>query len=231
MSFGSDEAAPAPEGVFLKSHSHPRAYGNFAKLLAKYVRSENAVKLSDAIHRMTGLPAANLSLRDRGLLKEGYFADIVVFDPARSKTTPRMKKPDQLATGVRDVLVNGQFALSDGKATGAHSGQFLRGRAWSGWKNGGCRASSKEWQWIHGNLPQYIISRTRCSRSARIMTAGVAPFHAIEISRLAHRLGATGRSIIHMEFGRPPTGAPRAAIARAHEVLDADALGYWEAPI
>ena len=147
MSFGSDEEAPTPEGVFLKSHDHPRAYGNFARLLAKYVRDEHAVGLSEAIHRMTGLPAANLSLKDRGLLRAGYFADVVVFDPATIQDHSTYEKPHQLATGVKDVLVNGQLALSDGTATGAHSGRFVRGRAWTGWNNGGCRASAKDWQW------------------------------------------------------------------------------------
>ena len=147
MSFASDEAAPAPEGVFLKSHSHPRAYGNFARLLAQYVRTEHVVALSDAIHRMTGLPAANLSLRQRGLLKEGYFADVVVFDPATIQDHATYAKPDQLATGVSDVLVNGQLALADGKATGSTSGRIVRGRAWSGADGGGCRSDAKEWQW------------------------------------------------------------------------------------
>ncbi len=147
MSFASDEAAPAPEGAFLKSHPHPRAYGNFAKVLAKYVRSEKALTLRDAIHRMSGLPAANLSLTNRGILKEGYFADVVVFDPATIQDHSTYENPHQLATGVSDVLVNGQFALSDGKATGVHSGRFVRGRAWSGEKGGGCRSSAKDWKW------------------------------------------------------------------------------------
>jgi N-acyl-D-amino-acid deacylase len=147
MSFGSDEEAPAPEGVFLQSHHHPRAYGNFAKLLAKYVREERAVSLSDAIHRMTGLPASNLSLQDRGLLRKGYFADVVVFDPATIQDHSTYENPNQLATGVKDVLVNGQLALSNGLATGVHSGRFVRGRAWTGWKDGGCRASPQDWRW------------------------------------------------------------------------------------
>jgi N-acyl-D-amino-acid deacylase len=147
MSFGSDEEAPTPEGVFLKSHDHPRAYGNFARLLAKYVRDEHAVGLSDAIHRMTGLPASNLSLKDRGLLQAGYFADVVVFDPATIQDHSTYEKPHQLATGVNDVLVNGQVALSDGTPTGARSGRFVRGRAWTGWDKGSCRASAKDWQW------------------------------------------------------------------------------------
>jgi N-acyl-D-amino-acid deacylase len=147
MSFGSDEQGPAPEGVFLKSNAHPRAYGNFAKLLAKYVREEKAVTLPDAIHRLSGLPAANLSLKDRGLLKTGYFADVVVFDPATIQDHATYEKPHQLSTGVDDVLVNGQFAFADGKATGASTGRFVRGRAWTGAPGGGCRASAKDWPW------------------------------------------------------------------------------------
>jgi N-acyl-D-amino-acid deacylase len=147
MSFASDEAAPTPAGIFLESNAHPRAYGNFARLLAKYVRTDKAVALQDAIHRLTALPAANLSLKDRGLLKPGYFADIVVFDPNKIQDHSTYAKPHQLASGVNDVIVNGQFALSDGVATGAHSGQFVRGRAWTGSKGGGCRAAAKEWPW------------------------------------------------------------------------------------
>ena len=147
MSFGSDAEAPTPEGVFLKSNSHPRAYGNFAKLLAQYVRTDHAVTLTDAIHRLTGLPAANLSLQQRGLLKSGYFADVVVFDPATIQDHSTYVKPHQLATGVRDVLVNGHLALADGNATGSTSGRFVRGRAWSGKKGGGCRSTAKQWQW------------------------------------------------------------------------------------
>jgi N-acyl-D-amino-acid deacylase len=147
MSFGSDGEAPSPEGIFLKSSAHPRTYGNFAKLLAKYVRTDKAVTLQDAIHRLTDLPAANLSLKDRGLLKEGYFADIVVFDPNKIQDHATYVKPHQLASGVKDVIVNGQLALSDGIATGAHSGQFVRGRAWADGKDGGCRASAKDWPW------------------------------------------------------------------------------------
>lgn len=147
MSFASDEAAPSPEGIFLESNAHPRAYGNFAKLLAKYVRTDKAVTLQDAIHRLSALPAANLSLKDRGLLKPGYFADIVVFDPNKIEDHSTYVKPHQLASGVNDVIVNGQFALSDGAATGAHSGQFVHGRAWTGSKGGGCRAAAKDWPW------------------------------------------------------------------------------------
>jgi N-acyl-D-amino-acid deacylase len=147
MSFGSDAEAPAPEGVFLESNSHPRAYGNFARLLAKYVRDEHVVTLTDAIHRLTGLPAANLSLQRRGLLRPDYFADVVVFDPATIQDHSTYLNPHQLATGVTDVLVNGQLALVDGRATGSTSGRFVRGRAWSGNKSGGCRSAARQWEW------------------------------------------------------------------------------------
>jgi N-acyl-D-amino-acid deacylase len=147
MSFGSDGDAPSPEGAFLKSHTHPRAYGNFARLLAEYVRTEHVVTLPDAIHRLTALPAANLSLSDRGLLKTGYFADVVVFDPATIQDHATYLNPHQLATGVRTVLINGGVALDEGKPTGAHTGRFVRGRAWTGSKTGGCRASAADWEW------------------------------------------------------------------------------------
>jgi len=147
MSFGSDEAAPAPEGVFLLAHNHPRAYGNFARLLGHYVRETHDVSLADAVRRLSGLPAQNLSLSDRGLLKVGYFADVVVFDPKTIADRATYAKPDQLAVGVDDVLVNGQFALLAGKATGAHTGRIVRGRAWTGAPGGGCRPKASDWTW------------------------------------------------------------------------------------
>jgi N-acyl-D-amino-acid deacylase len=145
VSFGSDAAAPAPEGVFLKASDHPRAYGNFARLLAKYVREEKVISLQEAIRKLTSLPASNLSLQHRGRLMVGYFADIVVFDPTKIQDHSTFEKPHQLATGVEDVWVNGNRALQDGVATGAASGRFVRGRAWSGAPGGGCRASSRDW--------------------------------------------------------------------------------------
>jgi len=150
MSFGSDAVAPAPEGVFLLNHPHPRAYGNFARLLGTYVRQNHDLTLQDAIHRLTGFPAANLSLKDRGLLKTGYYADIVVFDPNTIGEKATYASPHQLAVGVEDVLVNGGFALKYGKATGAHSGRAVRGRAWIGVPGGGCRASATDWAWSKG---------------------------------------------------------------------------------
>ena len=147
MSFGSDQAAPAPEGVFLLSHPHPRAYGNFARLLGKYVRENHDLTLQDAVHRLTGFPAANLSLKDRGLLKVGYYADIVVLNPNTITDRSTYAEPHQLAVGVDDVLVNGGIALRNGKATGAHTGRVVRGRAWTGAPGGGCRTSPADWTW------------------------------------------------------------------------------------
>jgi N-acyl-D-amino-acid deacylase len=147
MSFGSDAEALAPEGVFLLSNPHPRAYGNFARLFARYVREERALTLEDAIHRLTGLPAHNLSLSERGLLEEGYFADVVVFDPKTIQDHATFDKPHQYATGVSEVVVNGRLALRDGVPTGAKPGRFVRGRGWTGREGGGCRASSRDWPW------------------------------------------------------------------------------------
>jgi N-acyl-D-amino-acid deacylase len=147
MSFGSDEAAPAPEGVFLLAKSHPRAYGNFVRLLGKYVRENHDVTLPDAIHRLSGLPAQNLSLADRGFLKVGYYADVVVFDPNTVADKATYDNPAQLAVGVEDVLVNGGFAFKDGQATAAHTGRFVHGRAWTGAPGGGCRTTAAQWTW------------------------------------------------------------------------------------
>jgi N-acyl-D-amino-acid deacylase len=126
---------------------HPRAYGNFARLLARYVRDEQILGLPEAIRKLTSLPARNLSLKERGLLKSGYFADIVIFNPATIRDHASYQKPHQLATGVDDVWVNGIQALKDGVATGTASGKFVRGRAWTGAPGGGCRSSSHDWTW------------------------------------------------------------------------------------
>ena len=147
MMFDSDENAPAPEGVFLLSHPHPRAYGSFARLLGKYVREERLVPLAEAIRRLTSLPASTLSLTGRGSLKPGYFADIVVFDPATITDHATFDQPHQLATGVSDVIVNGGLAMQDGRATGKATGRVVRGRAWTGAAGGGCRAGAGDWTW------------------------------------------------------------------------------------
>ena len=140
VGFGSDGEASAPEGVFLKSSTHPRSYGNFARFLGKYVRDEKVAPLEEAIRRLTAQPAQNLGLQDRGLLKPGMAADIVLFDPAAIADHSTFAKPMQYATGVRDVFVNGVQTLKDGQPTGAKPGRFVKGPGWTGWPNGGaCR--------------------------------------------------------------------------------------------
>src|SRR5438132_1127492 len=127
ISFGSDEASQAPEGVFLKSNPHPRAYGNFARVLGKYVREEKLISLGDAVRRLSGLPATNLGLDHRGFIKEGMFADLVVFDPATIADRATFAQPHQYAAGVKHVFVNGQQVLKDGEHTGATPGRALAG--------------------------------------------------------------------------------------------------------
>jgi N-acyl-D-amino-acid deacylase len=127
ISFGSDEASQAPESPFTKSNPHPRAYGNFARVLGKYVRDEKVLSMSDAIHRLSGLPATNLGLDHRGFLKEGMFADVVVFDPATITDHATFEKPHQYATGVKHVFVNGVQVIKDGEHTGAKPGRALWG--------------------------------------------------------------------------------------------------------
>ena len=127
LSFGSDAAAPANEGVFLKSSQHPRAYGCFARLLGKYVRDEKIIPLETAVHKLTALPAKNLGIQGRGSLLPDYFADIVIFDPAKVQDHATFDAPHQYSTGVRDVLVNGTVVLRDGEHTGATPGQVVYG--------------------------------------------------------------------------------------------------------
>lgn len=130
VSFGSDEASPAPAGVFLKSNPHPRAYGNVARLLGRYVRDEKVIPLEEAIRRLTSFPAENLKLDRRGALKPGYFADVVVFDPARIQDHATFEQPHQYSTGVAHVFVNGAPVLKDGEHTGAKPGRVVRGPGW-----------------------------------------------------------------------------------------------------
>jgi N-acyl-D-amino-acid deacylase len=125
VSFGSDAGATAPEGVFLKSSTHPRAYGNFANLLGKYVRDEKVISLEEAIRRLTTLPASNLGIAERGALTVGHFADVVVFDPATVSAPATFAKPMQYATGMRHVFVNGTQILNDGEHTGAKPGRVV----------------------------------------------------------------------------------------------------------
>jgi N-acyl-D-amino-acid deacylase len=130
MSFGSDAASQATEGVFLKSNPHPRAYGNFARLLGRYARDEKLIPLEEAIRRLTSLPASNLKIRERGWLKKGYFADVVVFDPSKIQDHATFEKPHQYSTGVVHVFVNGTQVLRDGEHTGATPGRVVRGPGW-----------------------------------------------------------------------------------------------------
>lgn len=127
VSFGSDEASQAPEGIFLRSLPHPRAYGNFARLLGKYVREERLVTLEDAIRRLTALPAGNLGLDHRGRLEPGYYADVVVFDPLTIADRATFAVPHRYAVGMRHVFVNGVQVLKNGQHTGAKPGRALWG--------------------------------------------------------------------------------------------------------
>ncbi len=127
VSFGSDAGSMAPEGAFLKSSTHPRAYGNFARLLGKYVREEKVIPLQEAVRRLSGLPATNLGFDHRGFLKEGMYADVVVFDPATVADRATFEKPHQYAVGMKHVFVNGVQVLKDGEHTGAKPGRALWG--------------------------------------------------------------------------------------------------------
>jgi N-acyl-D-amino-acid deacylase len=148
VAFASDADAPSLEGIFLTLGYHPRSFGNFARLLGRYVRDEKVISLSEAVRRLTSLPAENLSLADRGRLKPGYFADIVVFDPATVQDHATFERPMQYSTGVQHVLVNGELALENGEPTVARPGRVLRGRAWTGQSGGGgCRAKASDWRW------------------------------------------------------------------------------------
>ena len=134
MSFCSDAGAPASEGVFLRSNPHPRAYGSFARLLGKYVREEGVIPLEEAVRRLTSFPAENLKLRRRGRLEPGYFADVVVFDPATISDEATFAEPHPYATGVEWVMVNGEVVLREGEHTGATPGRVVRGPGWVGWE-------------------------------------------------------------------------------------------------
>jgi N-acyl-D-amino-acid deacylase len=137
VSFGSDAESPAPAGVFLKSNPHPRAYGNVARLLGRYVRDEKLIPLEEAIRRLTMLPATNLKLNRRGAIKQGHYADVVVFDSQAVQDHATFDKPHQYSTGVKHVFVNGVQVLADGEHTGATPGRFVRG---PGYKTAGSTA-------------------------------------------------------------------------------------------
>jgi N-acyl-D-amino-acid deacylase len=130
VSFCSDAESMSPEGVFLKSNPHPRAYGNFARLLGHYVRDEGLVTLQEAVRRLTSFPAHMLRIQERGALQPGHFADVVVFDPAQVRDHATFDAPHQFSTGMVHVFVNGVQVLKDGEHTGAKPGQVVRGPGW-----------------------------------------------------------------------------------------------------
>jgi len=132
VSFNSDEASLAPEGVFLKKNPHPRAYGSFARVLGKYVRDEQVITLEDAIRKLAALPAQTMRIDRRGELKQGFYADVVVFDPETIQDHATFVQPHQYATGMVHVFVNGEQVLKNGEHTGATPGRVVRGPGWTG---------------------------------------------------------------------------------------------------
>ena len=137
VSFGSDEEASATEGIFLESNNHPRAFGTFARVLGKYSREDGGVSLEEAVRRMTSLPADNIGIRDRGRLARGFFADVVVFDPANVQDHATFEDPHRYSTGVHHVFVNGEQVVADGEHSGAKPGRVVRGPGWTGWNENG----------------------------------------------------------------------------------------------
>jgi N-acyl-D-amino-acid deacylase len=127
VSFGSDAAAPTSEGIFLKSSTHPRTYGNFARLLGKYVRDEKVIKLEEAVRKLAALPCERLGITQRGYLKKGYFADLVLFDPQEIADKADFQNPHQYAVGVKNVWVNGKLVLLNGEPTTERPGRFIKG--------------------------------------------------------------------------------------------------------
>jgi N-acyl-D-amino-acid deacylase len=130
MSFCSDAGSYTPQGVFLKRSTHPRAYGSFARVIGKYVREEKIISLQEAIRRLTSFPANNLKIKNRGYLKNGYYADIVIFDPEKVQDHATFEQPHQFATGMQHVIVNGVQVLENGEHTGATPGRVFRGPGW-----------------------------------------------------------------------------------------------------
>ena len=134
MRFGSDAGSMAPRPPFTDYSTHPRAYGNVARLLGKYVRDEKVITLAEAIKRLTSLPAETLRIRDRGSIEEGFYADLVVFSPDEIQDNATYEKPHQLASGMKHVVINGEVVLSRGEPTEARPGRALRGPGWLGWE-------------------------------------------------------------------------------------------------
>jgi N-acyl-D-amino-acid deacylase len=127
VSFDNDSSGASPEGILGKEHPHPRAYGTFPRILRKYVREEHKLSLEDAIRKMSALPAQRMRLTDRGVLKTGMWADVVIFDPASVRDVASFENPNQLSQGMEYVLVNGSAVIESGKMTGALPGKVLRG--------------------------------------------------------------------------------------------------------
>jgi N-acyl-D-amino-acid deacylase len=132
VSFGSDAGSPAAEGMFLKYKDHPRAYGNFSRLLGKYVRDEKVIQLEEAVRKLTSLPATNLKIQNRGSLTPGYYADLAIFDPTKIQDHATFENPHQYSTGMVHVFVNGKQVLENGEHTGAKPGRVVRGPGWKG---------------------------------------------------------------------------------------------------
>ncbi len=132
LSFGSDAGSPTAAGMFLKYKDHPRAYGNFSRVLGKYVRDEKVITLEEAVRKLTSLPAGNLKIKKRGMLQPGYYADVVVFDPATIQDHATFENPHQYSTGMIQVFVNGTQVLKDGEHTNARPGRIVRGPGWTG---------------------------------------------------------------------------------------------------
>ena len=132
VAFDSDAGSMAPEPPFTNTSTHPRAYGNFARLLGKYVREEGVIALEEAVRKLTSFPAGNLGISDRGLLDEGYFADVVVFDPDEIGDRATYEDPHQYSVGMVYVFVNGTPVLDGGEHTGATPGRVVRGPGWRG---------------------------------------------------------------------------------------------------
>jgi N-acyl-D-amino-acid deacylase len=170
VSFGSDAASMAPEPPFTLSSCHPRAYGNFARLLGKYVRDEKLISVEEAIRRLTSLPAENLKLDKRGRLAVGYYADVVVFDPAAFRDHATFEAPHQYSTGVVHLFVNGVQVLKDGEHTGATPGRFIRGPGWKG------RAQNSHSTVTHPSLASKLrSSRVESATTLRPPTRTVSP--------------------------------------------------------
>jgi N-acyl-D-amino-acid deacylase len=131
MSFGSDAASVASEGLFLNARPHPRTYGNFARLLGRYVRDERLISLQEAVRRLTSMPAAHLGITERGSLRAGFLADLAIFDPAAIADRATFEEPHAYAVGMRHVFVNGRQVLADGEPTGATPGRVVRGPGWN----------------------------------------------------------------------------------------------------